>query len=143
MTLTPDDLQNLTVVLKGGQDRTNSGILDALMKVAVGVCTAGVLWLLNTTTTVSTNVATMQAQQQAQNLTLSEDISELKEAAKLPRVTKEDLSLVLEPMGQRVSNSENELRQHREWMGSIEKRVNQSENEISIIKLSIPEARAQ
>jgi hypothetical protein len=63
MTLTPDDLQNLVAVLKGGQDRTNSGILDALMKVAVGVCTAGVLWLLNTTTTVSTNVATMQAQQ--------------------------------------------------------------------------------
>jgi hypothetical protein len=39
MTLTPDDLQNLAVVLKGGQDRTNSSILDALMKVAVGVCT--------------------------------------------------------------------------------------------------------
>ena len=57
MTLTSDDLQNLAAVLKGGQDRTNSGILDALMKVAVGVCTAGVLWLLNTTTTVSTNVA--------------------------------------------------------------------------------------
>ena len=79
MTLTPDDLQNLAVVLKDGQDRTNSGILDALMKVAVGVCTAGVLWLLNTTTTLSTNVATMQAQQQSQNATLSEDISELKE----------------------------------------------------------------
>jgi len=56
---------------------------------------------------VSTNVAAMQVQQQAQNATLSEDISELKEAAKLPRVTKEDLSLVLEAMGQRVSNSEN------------------------------------
>jgi hypothetical protein len=143
MTLTPDDLQNLAVVLKGGQDRTNSGILDALMKVAVGVCTAGVLWLLNTTTTVSTNVATMQAQQQSQNATLSEDISELKEAAKLPRVTKEDLTLVLEPMGQWLTNAESELRQQREVIAGVDKRLNQSENEISIIKLSIPEERAQ
>ena len=139
MTLTPDDLQNLAVALKGGQDRTNNGILDALMKVAVGVCTAGVLWLLTTMATVNTNVATMQTQQG----TLAEDIGELKESAKLPRVTKEDLSLVLEPMGQRVSNSENELRQHREWMTNMEKRVNQSENEISIIKLSIPPAGVQ
>jgi len=143
MTLTPDDLQNLAVVLKGGQDRTSSGILDALMKVAVGVCTAGVLWLLNTTTTVSTNVATMQAQQQSQNATLSEDISELKEFAKLPRVTKEDLTLVLEPMGQRLTNAESELRQQREVIAGVDKRLNQSENEISIIKLSIPPAGAQ
>ena len=137
--MTPDELKELALVLKGGQDRTSNGILDALMKVAVAVCTAGVLWLLSTTATVNTNVATMQVQQK----TLAEDIGELREAAKLPRVTKEDLSLVLEPMGQRVSNSENELRQHREWMGSMEKRVNQSENEISIIKLSIPQGGAK
>ena len=59
--MTPDELKELVLVLKGGQERANNGILDALMKVAVGVCTAGVFWLLNTTTTVSTNVATMQA----------------------------------------------------------------------------------
>jgi hypothetical protein len=122
-----------------GPERVNNGIIDGLMKVAVGVCTAGVLWLLSTTATVNANVATMQVQQK----TLADDIGELKESAKLPRVTKEDLSLVLEPMGQRVSNSEDELRQHREWMGSMEKRVNQSENEISIIKLSIPQERGQ
>src|SRR4030095_4987935 len=143
MTISDDDLQKLMMVLKGGQDRTNSGILDALMKVAVGVCTAGVLWLLNTTTTVSTNVAAMQVQQQAQNQTLSEDISELKEAAKLPRVTKEDLTLVLEPMGQRLTNAESELRQQREVIAGVDKRLNQSENEISIIKLSLPPAGAQ
>ena len=61
-----------------------------------------------------------------------------KEFAKLPRVTKEDLTLVLEPMGQRLTNAESELRQQREVIGGIDKRVNQSENEISIIKLSIP-----
>jgi hypothetical protein len=143
MTLTPDDIEKLALALKGGQDRTNSGILDALMKVAVGVCTAGVLWLLNTTTTVSTNVAAMQAHQQTRDITLAEDISELKEAAKQPRVTKEDLTLVLEPMGQRLTNVESELRQQRDVIGGVDKRLNQSENEISIIKLSLPEAGSQ
>ena len=136
--MTPDELKELSLLFRG-PERANNGIIDGLMKVAVGVCTAGVLWLLSTTATVNANVATMQVQQK----TLADDIGELKESAKLPRVTKEDLSLVLEPMGQRVSNSEDEIRQHREWMASMEKRVNQSENEISIIKLSIPEARAQ
>jgi archaellum component FlaC len=69
--------------------------------------------------------------------------AELKEAAKLPRVTKEDLTLVLEPMGQRLTNAESELRQQREVIAGVDKRLNQSENEISIIKLSIPEERAK
>jgi hypothetical protein len=103
--MTPEDIEKLSQVLRG-PERVNNGIIDGLMKVAVGVCTAGVLWLLSTTATVNANVATMQVQQK----TLADDIGELKESAKLPRVTKEDLSLVLEPMGQRVSNSEDELR---------------------------------
>ena len=38
--MTPDELKELSLLLRG-PERANGGIVDGLMKVAVGVCTAG------------------------------------------------------------------------------------------------------
>lgn len=105
------------------------GVADMVMKIAVAICTAGILWLV-------TSVSDLQNQMTA--LTIKQSVTE-KALARLdaftqqPRFTYEDFQSRLAPIAQKVEHHQELLAERHAWVQNAESRLARLENHFEMV----------
>ena len=98
---------------------------DNLMKFATALCTAGVLWLITSVSTMKTDQAVMQTQMTV----MANQITTVESNTK-DRFTREDFIREKQSLVDRVDVAVSEMANRKVWMDQTEKRITQIESEI-------------
>lgn len=133
-----DDLRELINEVSKRQKDTDSNntatnissMFDALSKILITLITLGIVWLIGTTNNLQKeNISIVAAQ-----LSMKEDLAELKEFTKEPRFTKQDYISEVQPMRDILERHEGELNDRDDWMRRTEAQLSVIENDISLLK---------
>ena len=102
-----DDFERLAQIAKAMQPapRDFSGIWEQFTRVLTAITAAGIVWLLQSTSDLKSEVAVMKSEQQG----LSKTIDELKVIADLPRFTDENYRHAIAPLEQTVRRNESDI----------------------------------
>jgi predicted P-loop ATPase/GTPase len=109
--------------------RPHNQMSDNIMKIAVTICTAGILWLV-------TSVSALQNQMTA--ITIKHSVTE-KSLARLddytqePRFTAEDFHSYLEPIKQKVDRHNDILSARQSWEDSSNQRLTRLEGNYAVV----------
>lgn len=107
------------------QSNESKTLFDSLTKIAVAICTAGILWLVASVAEVQNEMTKLNVQQHQTEKTLDG----LQVFSQKPRFTIEDYHSAIAPIQQTVTRHNVELADRKEW-GS---RLTRLENRYEII----------
>ncbi len=108
---------------------TTLGIADVVMKIAVAICTAGIVWLV-------TSVSDLQNQMTA--LTIKQSVTEkaigqLDHYTQQPRFTHDDFLTSVAPMEQKVERHNAIISNHQSWISSTDNRLAKLESRLDTV----------
>lgn len=115
------------------QQDTGKALTDTITKVAVAICTAGVLWLVSSVNTLQKDFTEMNVKQTISDKTLEKLIAFTDQ----PRFTAESFQGAIQPLVQRVEQNANEISLKRSWVSKIEPVVMSNQRELEFLKKDI------
>ena len=116
---------------------TNGGVSDVLTKVAVAVCTAGIMWLITSVSGLQNQMTAIQIAAEQRD----KSIDRLEQFAAKPRFTADDFMAHIAPLKQTVEFNDNRLNERRDVIQNTIDRVSKLETTYGTILEKLEEIR--
>jgi len=126
--MTPDEAQLIAGALKSGpvpQTIATAPLWDGLLKIATGLSTAGIIWLIGSTQTMKTEQEVTSVKLEA----LTAQVVKLDDFTNAPRFTREDFVREIEPLRKVIADNRAALNERTDFMAEVKIRLDRVERE--------------
>lgn len=137
--LTKQDLIELLNIKQPRPKKDTSELLESLTKIAVAVCTAGIIWLITTVNNLQQDVNTTKIHTEfitQTNNELKERVENLQgqfhSFSKKPRFSHDDFVLEIKPLNQTVDRHTDSISKLEEKLNNIELKYNTLKSQLSV-----------
>lgn len=122
---------------QNGNFAVTKSFMDQVMKVALVMCSAGIMYLISTTITLQRDIALLgQSQQQMQS-----DMTDVKEFMKAPRFSKEDYTILEKPQNDTLTQIKAEMSVRSQWMDKTDDAITELKAQTQMIARDIEEIK--
>lgn len=125
------------------EQNSKNDFLDVIMKVAVSVCSVGIVWLISTVAELNTKMIADDVDQKYMKEQITSLTEKFNAFASVPRFTEKDYTQSIEPILVRLNRQDDQLTKRGLWMDAMDQRVQSLEHKFDTILDHQKDAKAQ